>query len=88
MKFFKWLIGLKIKKLDSEERVAYLANKLIDEVQKAGHCIRSQGDFAHVDIYCHRVDSNDASIVIGNRTNDVKDWSIRKKLTTEIRRAK
>lgn len=36
MKIFKRLIELKVKKLDAEQRIVYLANKLLQEVEDAG----------------------------------------------------
>jgi hypothetical protein len=36
MKFFKWKIETKIKRLDANERIVYLANQLLQEVENAG----------------------------------------------------
>lgn len=36
MKFFKWQITTKIKRLDADERILYLANKLIKEIKDSG----------------------------------------------------
>lgn len=87
MKFFKRVIKLKIKRLDSDQRVLYLANKIIDEVQKSGKCLRSQGKFGSAHIYTHRVDDEDAIIVLESMSNDLHRWEIEGPLTTKLMKA-
>ena len=36
MKFFKWNIETKIKRLDADKRILYLANRLIKEIKGSG----------------------------------------------------
>jgi hypothetical protein len=36
MRFFKWKINLKIKRLDSEQRIKFLSQKLAQEIQSSG----------------------------------------------------
>lgn len=44
MKFFKWQINLKIKRLDADERILYLANKLIKEIGASGRDMKFEKD--------------------------------------------
>jgi hypothetical protein len=41
MKFWKWLIEVKIKRLDTEERIIYLTNKIIHELQNGGYDLKT-----------------------------------------------
>jgi len=84
MKFFKWVIDLKIKDLTSEDKIIYLANKLIDELQKNGHTLRSQVDYAAVSIHCYRVDGENANVDVSNIYNGDFE-TVRGKLTTKIK---
>ena len=56
MKLFKYLIELKIKRLDGNDRIIYLANKLSKEINTQGYSVMSpsvnQG-FGGFDISIH-----------------------------------
>jgi hypothetical protein len=83
MKLFKWFIELKIKDLTSEEKSLYLANKLIDELQKSGKNLVSQTNFISIWVTAYRVYSSKAEIEI--KTNDSEiNKGIRGALTTKI----
>jgi hypothetical protein len=41
MKFWKWLIEIKIKRLDAKERVVYLTNKILHELQNGGYDLKN-----------------------------------------------
>jgi hypothetical protein len=80
MRLFKWLIQLKIKRLDGDQRIIYLANELLRAITAQGYCVRSQGNFGHVDIFIHNIGTQNDLIVetITNR------WFARGKLEAPL----
>lgn len=67
MKFFKWLIEIKLKRLDGEKRINYLANRLIQEVNRQGYSVMeptiSEG-FGSLSIYVFDYDTKKAKITV------------------------
>ena len=56
MKFFKWMIELKIKRLDGKDRIIYLTNKLIHEINGQGHSVMDPQiakGFGNLNIWIH-----------------------------------
>ena len=56
MKIFKWFVELKIKRLDGKDRIIYLTNKLIKEINGQGHSIMDTqiaSGFGNIDIWLH-----------------------------------
>jgi hypothetical protein len=69
MKFWKWEMNIKTKRLNADERIGFLANALIKELKASGRSIEdshiSEG-FGSLDIYVHRLNTEDASMNIEN----------------------
>jgi hypothetical protein len=56
VKFFKWNIETKIKRLDGPDRIVFLANKLIKEINAQGRSIMNPSistGFGNLNIYIH-----------------------------------
>ena len=79
MKFWKWQLQIKIKRLDADERIAYLANELIKELKSSGRsiqCYDSNKDFGNLDIWVHHLTNKDSYLELTN-----SDWSFKTKPT-------
>lgn len=90
MKLFKWWIELKIKRLDANQRCLYLANRLVEEVQRAGNDVTFEHPsipegHACIDVSCLRTKEESSELTISNITNPTKKWEIRGKLTAKIK---
>lgn len=75
-KFFAWRItwriNSKVEKLDSDERIIFLANELIKEIQDSGKSVSNpliSNGFGSVDIYLHNFDKGSPSLVVENIIN-------------------
>ncbi len=42
MKFWKWIVGFKVKRIRDDERIIYLASKLWDELKAQGYKLRGK----------------------------------------------
>lgn len=47
MRFFVWHIEVKVKRLDGDDRILYLANLLMDEVQRHGYATNTTSPTYH-----------------------------------------
>lgn len=83
MRLFKWIIQAKIKRIDGDERIIYLANELLKAITAQGYCVRSQKDFAHVDISAYQIGTvNDLNVwSLGNAR---QKWEVAGKLTAPL----
>jgi hypothetical protein len=67
-KFWKWRISIKIKNLDPDKKIGFLANALISAMQEAGNQVAlpdiAEG-FASVDIRVHRAGTKDVVGYVG-----------------------
>jgi hypothetical protein len=67
MKFFKWQIETKIKRLDANDRIVYLANQLLQEVENAGvspRTITSPETYLNLEINVHRYDTDQNELTV------------------------
>jgi hypothetical protein len=67
VKFFNWQINLKIKRLDANERIIYLANMLLQEVDNAGVSPRtptSPESYLSLEINVHRYDTTKNELTV------------------------
>lgn len=70
-KFFAWKVGFKLKRLDTDKRISFLANKLTQEIINGGYDIRGLGekgtipDFLTYSVYIFKR-GNKASIHVDN----------------------
>ena len=79
MKFWKWKIDIKAKRLDVDERIGYLANELIEELKASGRsiqCNNSDKDFGHLDIWVHHLTNEDLYLELSS-----SNWSFKTKPT-------
>jgi hypothetical protein len=78
MKFFIWKVGIRIRRLDAEKRVAFLANKLAQELINNGYDIRaSVPDLLNIDIHVHKYNGKEMVHV----QNITRDWCIKSEYT-------
>lgn len=65
-KFWKWKIDIKIKKLNADEKIGYLANEIIKEMIASGRKVESCNSKGHgyVPIWIHHLGMEDAKIEI------------------------
>ena len=69
LKFWKWQLDLKTKRLDVDERIGYLANELIKELKASGRsiqCNEYDADFGNLDIWVHNLTNKNATLTIGS----------------------
>lgn len=71
-KLFKRKITIKIESLAEEEKAKFLLNELLKAVQKSGKCLANTSEFGSASIWMHRMNTEDAVIVI----EQVGKWSI------------
>ncbi len=67
MKFFKQFIEIKLKKTEGKERINYLANRLIQEVNKQGYSVLSpetSDGFGSLYIFVFNNNTEKASITV------------------------
>lgn len=74
MKFLKWQIEHKIKRLDADDRVIYLTEKLIDELKKSGREINTEAGDEHFDVWIF----NHGEFSKLSVQNVLKNWSVEK----------
>ena len=61
--FWKWRISVRTKRVDSEKKIAFLANALIKAMQDAGNQVALpdiNNGYGSVDICLHRIGAPDA----------------------------
>jgi len=67
MKFFKWIVEFKLRRLDGEKRINYLANRLIQEVNRQGYSVMeptiSEG-FGSLSLYVFDYNTNNAKLLV------------------------
>jgi len=81
MKFWKWKIDIKTKRLDADERIAYLANELIKELKASGRSIALPGideGFGSFDITIYNLGTEDESMSVKSIINN---WQVEVKPT-------
>ena len=69
--------------MDGDKRIIKLTNKLLETITAQGYCVRSQGDFGHVNIYIHGIGTYN-EVTINNITNTKQNWEVKGKLTTTL----
>ena len=85
MRFFKWKVNIKIKDLSAEKKVIFLANELLNQMQVAGHDLRTAttpNSHVSIDINLHNYNTKEAIISVSNLLRGV---SLRGKQTTKIK---
>lgn len=69
-KFWKRQIDFKTKRLDKDEKIAYLANELVKELSASGRsmaCPDVAEGFGSLTIFAHRIGGENPDITIENR---------------------
>lgn len=84
MRFFKWIIQTKMKRVDGDERIIYLANELLKAITAQGYCIRSQGNFGHVDIWSHFIGTDNEMYLDSMANAREQKWRVAGKLTANL----
>ena len=60
LKFFNWRINIKLKHIDADKRILFLANNLIQELINGGYDVRGKAsygniqDMLHFNVYAHK----------------------------------
>lgn len=83
MKIFKWFIGIKIKHIDADKRIAWLTNKLLNELVKNGYSIKTTTNPAtHLSVWinAHKHESWELRI-----SNTMQNWEIRDSYTGRVK---
>ncbi len=65
MKFWKWLIEIKIKRLDVKDRIAYLANKMLNELQSNGYKLKSTSQISGFDVNVYNSGAGSIQNILG-----------------------
>lgn len=81
LKFWKWKIEVKTKRLDADEKIGYLANELIKELKASGRsiqCNENDKEFGSLLIWVHRLGKENATMDLQNCPNG---WSFKTKPT-------
>ena len=81
MKIWKWIISFKIRRMDTDERIGYLANELINQIKASGRTIAKpdiDNGYGSLDISVHRLGTSNAVMYVGDIANK---WEVRTKPT-------
>lgn len=81
LKFWKWRLELKIKRLDADEKIGYLANELIKALIESGRSIAHpevSKDFGSVDISVHNLGAENEVLIVYDLLNK---WETKTKPT-------
>ena len=81
MKIWKWIISFKIRRVDTDERIGYLANELIKQVKASGRTIAKPDidkGYGSLDINIHWLGTDRAVMYVGDSINH---WEIKTKPT-------
>ncbi len=83
LKFWKWKIEVKTKRLDADEKIGYLANELIKELKVSGRsiqCNENDKGFGNLDIWVYDLGKENAIMDLQRSPNG---WSFKTKPTFE-----
>ena len=76
MKIFQRKIEVKVSKLDTDERILYLANRLYDEIKASGRELQvSSSDMHSVNVFVHQSDK--PQIEIENMCAKGGGWKVK-----------
>ena len=81
MKIWKWIISFKIRRVDTDERIGYLANELIKQVKASGRTIAKPDidkGYGSLDINIHWLGTSNAVMYVGDIANK---WEVKTKPT-------
>lgn len=81
LKFWKWRLDLKTKRLDADEKIGYLANELIKQLKASGRSIAHpciNKGFGSVDISVYNLGTKYESLAVFDLINK---WEIKTKPT-------
>lgn len=77
-KFWLWKISNKAKKLNADEKIAYLANELIKTLRDSGRSIERDPDFGNLTIWVHNLTNEKSSVEL-----ESNNWRFKTKPTFE-----
>ena len=75
-KFWLWEINIKTKKLDANEKIGYLTNALIKELQASNRSIEVSPNFGTLRVWVHNLTKEKAYVQL-----EGKDWELKIKPT-------
>jgi len=75
-KFWQWEINIKTKKLNADEKIGYLANELIKELQASDRSIEISPDFGTLRIWVHNLTNENSYLEL-----DGDSWKLEIKPT-------
>ena len=81
LKFWKWRIEVKTKRLDADEKIGYLANEIIKAIKTSGRsieCPKISEGLGSVDIVVHNLGAENENLRVQNLINK---WEIKTKPT-------